>query len=218
MPDDSYLDPYRDSALRHGADFPVTLWASRRSQQVRFEVFNELCDMSGKRLLDAGCSRGDLAEFLIEQGVDFARYVGVDGLANVIEYAQRRRLARCEFHRGDFVGDSSLLATGQPQVVLISGALNTMTDVQVFTVLEAAWSAAEEALIFNFLSDLCSIAAPPQDDFARRLDALRLLEWATSKTWSVVFRQDYFSAGHDASIIMRKVGLKMPAMPRRRGE
>ena len=213
MPNDAYLDPYRDSALRHGADFQVTLWASRRSQQVRFEVFTELCDLSGKRLLDAGCSRGDLAAFLVEQGVDFARYVGIDGLANVIAYAQGRRLERCEFHHGDFVTDPSLLATGRPEVILISGSLNTMTDVQVFTVLEAAWAQASEALIFNFLSDRCAIAAPPQDDFARRLDALRLIEWATGKTWSVVFRQDYFARGHDACIMMRKPGITVAPTP-----
>lgn len=204
MPDDAYLDPYRDSALRHGADFEVTLWASRRSQQVRFEMFAEMHGLSGKRLLDAGCSRGDLAAFLLEQGVDFASYVGIDGLANVIEFARQRRLERCAFHHGDFVTDTSLLSTDRPDVILISGALNTMSDVQVFTVLEGAWAAAGEALIFNFLSDRCSIEAPPQDDFARRLDALRLIEWATSKTWSVVFRQDYFVAGHDATILMRK--------------
>jgi SAM-dependent methyltransferase len=204
MANDTYLDPYRDSALRHGSEFGVTLWANRRSQQVRFNVFNELYELAGKRLLDAGCSRGDLAAYLVEQGIDYASYVGIDGLASVVKYATERRLDRCTFHEGDFLTDASLLETGRPQVILISGSLNTMSDVQVFTVLEAAWERASEAFIFNFLSDVCGRAAPPQDDFARRLDTLKLIEWATSKTWSVVFRQDYFVAGHDATIMMRK--------------
>jgi len=204
MTDDAYLDPYRDSSLRHGSDFPVTLWASRRSQQLRFEVFNEMCYLSGKRILDAGCSRGDLAAFLIERGTEFASYVGVDGLANVIDYAKKRRLDRCEFHRGDFVIDTSLLGLGEPQVILLSGSLNTMTDIQVFSVLEAAWEQAVETVMFNFLSDRCGPAAPAQDSFARRLDTVHMIEWALSKCSSVVFRQDYFPAGHDATILMRK--------------
>jgi len=207
MPDDSYLDPYRDSALRHGTNFTVTLWASHKSQQTRFEVFNELCFLAGKRILDAGCSRGDLAAFLVQRGVEFDRYVGIDALANVIEYATKRRLDRCEFHHGDFIVNTDLLGLGDPQVILISGSLNTMTDAQVFTVLEAAWGYAGETLIFNFLSDRCGIKAPPQDSFARRLDSLAMIEWALGKSTSVVFRQDYFAAGHDATIMVRKTGI-----------
>ena len=204
MPDDAYLDPYRDSLLRHGTDFSVTLWANRRSQQLRFEVFNEMCYLPGKRILDAGCSRGDLAEFLIDRGVEFEQYVGVDGLASVVEYANGRKLARCQFHHADFVTDTSILGLGDPQVIAISGALNTMTDAQVFRVLEAAWASTSETLLFNFLSDRCGRKAPPQDSFARRLDTLHMIEWSLSKSYSAVFRQDYFAAGHDATIMIRK--------------
>ena len=64
MSQDAYLQPYRESAETHGTEFEVTLWANRRAQLLRFEVFAQMCDMSGKRVLDAGCSRGDLATFL----------------------------------------------------------------------------------------------------------------------------------------------------------
>lgn len=205
MPDDAYLDPYRDAALHHGNDFTVTLWASEASQVRRFAVFTEMCDLEDKRILDAGCSRGDLAGYLIERGLAFAHYTGIDGLPKVIDYAASRKLPNCDFLAGDFVAEPDLLGRGDPQVILISGTLNTMTDTQAMAVLEAAWRHAGEALAFNFLSDRCGPGAPPQDDFARRLDTLRLIEWATSKTWCVTFRQDYFRQGHDATIAMRKV-------------
>jgi SAM-dependent methyltransferase len=202
---DRYLEPYRKSQAKVGSDFEVTLWASPQSQRRRFQVFREMCMLDGKRVLDAGCSRGDLAEYLVEAGVNYEHYIGIDGLPEVIEFARARGLPRSEFHAGDFVREPRLLSIGRPDVVCISGTLNTMTDEQVFTVLEGAWQAAGQVLMFNFLSDLCSDEAPVQDDFARRLSATQLLRWATARTWCVVFRQDYFRAGHDATIMMRRV-------------
>jgi SAM-dependent methyltransferase len=204
MTTDAYLDPYRASSQEHGTNFGVTLWASEKSQRVRFDVFAQMCFLPGKRLLDAGCSRGDLAAHLIEQGIDFAHYTGIDALPNVIEHAQSRRFDRCTFVAGDFVADPKLLRTGDPQVVLISGSLNTMADAHVFATLEAAWAAAGETLLFNFLSDKCGPDAVPQDDFARRLNTVQLLEWAASKTSQFAYRQDYFPHGHDGTVMMRK--------------
>ena len=52
MPSDPYLDPYRDYHDEHGSDFGVTLWASPESQRLRFDVFTQMCFMTGKRVLD----------------------------------------------------------------------------------------------------------------------------------------------------------------------
>jgi hypothetical protein len=205
MSDDHYLDPYRESELRHGTSFGVTLWANERTQQRRFEVFTELCYLHGKRLLDAGCSRGDLAQFLFENHIDFAGFVGIDGMANVIDFANNRRIPQCRFEHGDFVTNPDLLGEGDPQVILISGTLNTMTDAQIQVVLEGAWSHTSEVLLFNFLSDRCASKAPLQDDFSRRLNTLEMIKWATSKTPAVTYRQDYLAHGHDGTIMMSRV-------------
>lgn len=201
---DAYLEPYRQSHARHGAGFDVTLWANPRSQRLRFEVFTQMCFLGGRRVLDAGCSRGDFADFLLEKQVPFERYIGVDGLCEVIQHAQGRGRPRCEFHCGDFVTTPAVLRLGDPDVIVISGSLNTMTDRQVYQVLEAAWAATSRTLLFNFLSDKAAANAPAQVDYSRRLDAIRLIEWALSKTWQVQFRQDYFRLGHDATIMMEK--------------
>ncbi len=92
-----------------------------------------------------------------------------------------------------------------PQILLISGTLNTMTFRQVIHSLDMAWNAVEEAMIFNFLSDRCGPGATPQVDPARRHGTSKLIDWALKRTWSVQFRQDYFPHGHDATIMMRKV-------------
>lgn len=204
MKQDHYLDPYRQSHLRHGSAFEVTLWASPKSQQRRFEVFSHMIYLPGKRLLDAGCSRGDLADWLLRQDLQFEHYVGVDALEEVVQYARSRNLPRCEFLCEDFLKDAAVLVHGNPQIVIVSGSLNTMSDQQVERVLENTWRAAGEALAFNFLSDRCDPQAPMQSGPARRLNAMRLLDWALSKTSQVAYRQDYFRHGHDATIVMRK--------------
>ncbi|MGB0769096.1 MAG: class I SAM-dependent methyltransferase, partial [Phycisphaeraceae bacterium] len=161
---DHYLEPYRDAHGDHGSDFRVTLWANERSQRLRFKVMTQMVFMPGKRVLDAGCSRGDFAAYLCEKDVAYASFVGVDAVEPVIDFAQSRGLPRASFVAGDFVADPSLLSVGSPQVVAISGSLNTMDDDTVMSLLDRAWRATSETLIFNFLSDRASADAPAQTD------------------------------------------------------
>ena len=204
MVKDRYLDPYRQSEAQYGSSFEVTLWANETAQKLRFDIFTQMCDLSGKRIVDAGCSRGDLAAYLLDRSVDFESYMGVDGLSDVIAFAEQRNLPRCSFHAGDFLVEPELLSVSNPQVICISGSLNTMTDKQVLTALESAWAATDETLLFNFLPDLARLQAPQQTSPARRLNALRLIRWATGRSGRMVYRQDYFRHGHDATIKMSK--------------
>ncbi|MEX2386948.1 MAG: methyltransferase domain-containing protein, partial [Phycisphaeraceae bacterium] len=179
---DAYLQPYREAHGDHGSDFAVTLWASPKTQKRRFELFTQMCFFAGKRVLDAGCSRGDFAHYLLQHDIPYGRYIGIDGLNEVIAFAQQRKLDRAEFHHGDIVTHPQLLRTGKPQIIAISGTLNTMADETAMRLLDQAWDAAGEALIFNFLSDRCGPDAPPQLDPARRLDTLALIDWALQHT------------------------------------
>jgi SAM-dependent methyltransferase len=205
MSSDNYLNPYRDHIREHGGDhFDVTLWASPFSQRKRFLIFTQMQDFKNRVVLDAGCSLGDFAAFLVERNTGFRKYIGIDGLPEVIKNASARGIARSEFQHGDFLANPMLLRTGLPDTIVISGALNTMTDRQAMTVLQNAWRATSDVLIFNFLSGACGEGAPLQDTIARRLDTHALLKWATDSTPYVQFRQDYFRDGHDATIFMSK--------------
>lgn len=199
-----YVEPYRDAHDDHGSGFGVTLWANQRSQRLRFRVMTEMVFMTGKRVLDAGCSRGDFAAYLQEMGVGYERFIGVDAVEPVIAFAKGRDLPEAHFVAGDFVADGDLLGIESPQVIAISGSLNTMPDEVALSLLDKAWASAGETLVFNFLSDRAGQGAPTDLDPARRLPALQLLDWAFSHTSSVQFRQDYFGHGHDATIAMRK--------------
>ncbi len=204
MQTDDYLDAYRRSHDRHGSDFEVTLWASPQTQRRRFEVMARMTRLADRRVLDVGCSRGDMATFMLERGIDFEHYIGIDALAEVIEYARGRDLPRCEFHCADVLDDPRPMMHAGAEVVCISGTLNTMSQDQALALLEQAWAAAGRTLIFNFLSDRCGPEAPPQTYPARRFDTMAMLDWALMQTPITALRQDYLPHGHDATILMRR--------------
>jgi SAM-dependent methyltransferase len=204
MSQDKYLDPYRESFREHGSTFGVTLWASPFSQRKRFLVFTQMLDLTNRTILDAGCSLGDFAGFLVERNIPFRKYIGIDGLPDIIKSATQRNLPKTQFLAGDFLADPAFLKTSNPDTIVISGSLNTMSDAQAITVLRNAYRATSDVLMFNFLSGSCGPDAPLQDTVARRLDTHALLRWAMEQTPYVMFRQDYFRDGHDATIFMSK--------------
>ena len=207
----SYLAPYEAAAKRHGASFEATLWASRDGQVARFRVISEMADLDGRTVVDAGSGCGDLATFLREQGIHVARYIGLEGVAEVACAACDCAPPGAEFQHVDFVKDESVFERLAPDVVVFSGSLNTFDQRDALAVLDRAWRAvtarpapgASRAGVFNFLSDRCSEALLRQPTSpARRFDTLALLGWAFERTAHVRFRQDYFPEGHDATIAM----------------
>lgn len=203
VPDD-YLRPYQEAVETYGSNFHVTLWAHPKSQRLRFEAFTTSIDFAHRRVLDIGCSRGDLAEYLTQHEPNYAAYVGIDPLPSVIDFARQRGLPRAEFVAGDAITHPELIAEAKPDIVTVSGTLNTMDFDTAGSLLEPAWHATRQALVFNFLSDRPGPDAVLAQHPAVRLPTFRLLDWALTRTWNVVLRQDYFPDGHDAMIVMRK--------------
>lgn len=203
MPD--YLEPYQKALDTHGPGFEATLWCSRRAQLVRFDVLLDMVDLTDLRLVDAGCGMGDLAAYVNNvKKIKLERYIGVDGLAEVIAGAKTRKLDNTEFIAADFVAQPRVLATGQPHVIFFSGSLNTVAESQARKIIYEAYNITENAVVFNFLSDKCNSETAAKDTGpASRFDTLDWIKWSLSVTPIVRFRQDYL-AGHDATIAMYK--------------
>ncbi len=147
-----YLYPYHQAREQGARGFDALLWASREGQRVRFEAIAQLCPLAEKRILDVGCGRADLLGYLLESGIVPAHYMGLDGISASLRAARRRKYARCEILRAaDFVRKPEALQVGA-DVVIFSGTLNTLSRPQFYRTLRAAWAAAGEALVFNFLS------------------------------------------------------------------
>ena len=146
-----YLEPYRRAAARHGGEFGALLWASPRTQAARFEAMTQVVSFEGKRVLDVGCGRADLLDYLVERGIVVASYAGIEGVAELVEAARTKGHANMEIVEGDFVRRPEVMNVGA-DVIAISGALNTAEDEAFYETIRRAFEAAREAVVFNFLS------------------------------------------------------------------
>ncbi len=208
-----YLAPYRTILDAHGPSFEATGWKNRDMQIVRFDVLLDMADTTGRVVIDAGSGQGALVDRMIELGVEYGRYVGLDAMPEMVEQSRARRPPEAEFHTIDFAREHDAFSrfsrdSGGPgvDIILFSGSLNTMEQADAAASLERAWSAAREAVVFNFLSDRAPAALLQQDPSpARRLDTMALIDWALKKSPLVQFRQEYLG-GHDATIALFKPG------------
>ena len=146
-----YLQPYQRAVKRHGADFPALLWASRRTQELRFDALVRLADPTGLAVLDLGCGRADFYDFLVKREMTPRRYVGVEGVRELAEAARKKRLADARIIVADFVREPRRMQVNA-DIIYCSGALNTIQGDDFYTTLACAFAAAKRALVFNFLS------------------------------------------------------------------
>ena len=152
-PDDPapYLRPYLDAARAHGEGFRSLLWASPRTQSVRFEALTRIVDFRGRLVCDAGCGRADLLDHLDRAGIAVADYTGIEAVDALAAAAERKQRPGVRVRRGDFVREPVRLFVGA-EVLAFSGSLNTADDAAFYGTLRRAFDATAWALVFNFLS------------------------------------------------------------------
>ena len=144
---------YSDRLRQYGATPAGVDWSSRESQRLRFIQLLKLINLdSAPSLIDYGCGYGALAQYLIEEHLDFT-YVGFDLAESMVEAA--RSLIddeRCRFTARE--------ADLQPaDYVLASGIFNVklQTDDEawheyVVNVLDSLASLGSKGFAFNMLS------------------------------------------------------------------
>lgn len=199
----AHLQHYRDLIDDVGPGFEATGWRRKDFQSERFRVFMQMQDFEGRVILDAGAGRADLAAHLLDSGIQFERFIAVEAMPEMAELIESRAMPGVEVACYDFAtaGDAFSRFDGV-DVTLFSGSLNTMPFESARGVLQRAWESAGEGILFNFLSDRCPPELLKKDSGpANRFDTLALIDWATSETSLVRFRQDYLG-GHDATIAM----------------
>src|SRR3954468_23327877 len=127
IPPEPYLLPYLRAADKHGADFPSLLWASPQTQAARFDAIQRLGCPHGKSVLDVGCGRADLLDFLLDRGVRPADYVGIEAVEDLARAAEtkHRRMNDVSIIRADFAREPLRLFVAA-DVVIFSGSLNTI--------------------------------------------------------------------------------------------
>ena len=194
-----YLKPYLTAARRYGGGFGSLLWASPRTQRLRFDALIRAVGgdvLRGRRLLDLGCGRADLLDHLRQRKVEPAAYVGIEAVPELADVAAAKGATVV---RGDFVRDPDLMRSAGADVVVVSGSFNTVDRATFDPCVRAAWAAAGTALAFNFLAST-ELAGQPHLTWHRPAD-LRAL--AASLSADVGYWDDYLPG--DATVVIRRV-------------
>jgi SAM-dependent methyltransferase len=120
---------------------------------------------AGRNVLDVGCGRGDLLEYLRGTGREPKEYIGVEAVPELASAAEVNGKAwdgggeRVRIVRKDFVAEPACLFTCS-DVVAISGSLNTADDEVFYSTLRRAYDATAHDLVFNFLCSSELAGAP----------------------------------------------------------
>ena len=192
-----YLKPYLTAAEKYGAGFGTLLWASPKTQAIRFTALLRAVDFTGKTVLDVGAGRADLLQFMIAKRIRPKRYIALEAVDVLADAAEEKKLPDARIIRGDFVSDPSLLEQ-RADIIAISGSLNTLDEAAFYRTLKAAWAATRTTLVFNFLSSPY-LAASPWLTWHR---PEAVLAFAGSLCDRPKLWEDYLSG--DATLMMRK--------------
>src|SRR5439155_19647702 len=138
----AYLQPYARAVRRHGPDFRALLWASRQTQETRFEAMLQLADPTGRAVLDLGCGCADLLDFLLAHGFAPSRYVGLEGVDELADAAESKGHAIAQIARVDFVREPGRIAAAKADIVFCSGAFNTIDTADFYAAIANAFAAA----------------------------------------------------------------------------
>jgi hypothetical protein len=155
----TYLRPYLAAAEKYGAGFGTLLWASPRTQAARFKALLRAIDINGKTVLDVGCGRADFLEHMLKHRAIPRSYIGLEAVKDLAVAAAVKRFPNCQIICGDFVQNPELLEMNA-DVLFYSGSLNTMDRDDFFNCLRGGFTAAKQAVVFNFLASATLAAAP----------------------------------------------------------
>jgi SAM-dependent methyltransferase len=150
MSSPAYLRPYLDAAERHGGKFESLLWANPSAQAARFAALARWSELKDRTVLDAGCGRADLLDYLISQGVSPVQYIGIEAVQALAQAADDKTHPNMTIIRGDFIDDPTLLEQ-EADVIIFSGSLNTLCADDFYQTLRLAWGHTRSELAFNFL-------------------------------------------------------------------
>jgi SAM-dependent methyltransferase len=147
-----YLTPYLRAAMMHRDGFGSLLWANPETQTIRFDAIQRLGKLGGKSMLDVGCGRADLYDYLLAKNVKVNDYIGLEAVPALADAVERKmdQYPNVSVIRADFVAEPQRLFVAA-DVIVFSGSLNTLEESDFTNVIRRAFDAAAEAVVFNYL-------------------------------------------------------------------
>lgn len=144
---------YYDALVRQHDNPAVSVgWSTTYAQTLRFEVLSMVGDLNQASVLDCGCGRGDLLQYLSNEGIS-CDYLGVDASAHMIQEA-RKCYPDHTFKHVDFMDDDFRVSV---DYVLASGAMSyRVEDPKAYLeeTIFKLFSMAKRGLAFNLLSQV----------------------------------------------------------------
>ena len=149
-----YVISFFDKTLQLNGDRPEAVGWSQKGQQLRFkDLLGIDNDIRGKRVLDYGCGKGDLYQFLKDKNIPVS-YTGFDINHNLISLA-KSKFPEAEFRVFDIEEER---LNEDFDYIFLCGVFNLKVagiDETVRNVLKRLFERCNIALAFNALSDHC---------------------------------------------------------------
>ncbi len=169
-------------------------WGSRESQIKRFEILLSLVDVNNKIVVDAGCGFGDLYLFMIKNGKNPLKYIGIEVHPEIAKIAAQN--TNQDILVLDVLSDQEKLPAAD--IYLASGSLNYLTYSETYTFIECCFKKSREAFVFNILSTHADYMEKGYNYFSPS----ELLAFCMRMTRKVTLKHDYMP--HDFTIAMYK--------------
>src|SRR5438128_547459 len=117
----TYLAPYLRAAAKEANLFKALLWSSPDSQALRFAALVRHCPMAGLNILDAGCGRADLLDYLLAAKIIPAHYTGLEAVPQFLAAAHAKQYAgfrNALIIDADFIQNPALMLVGADAIIL----------------------------------------------------------------------------------------------------
>ncbi len=144
------LKNYESLLAKYGDDPRSCQWKDRASQNLRFDVLEEVADLNGARVLDLGCGTADFFYHLKKKDIS-ANYTGYDLSPAMVNFIKQKNPS-CRV----FVRD--ILKEGVAETFdycLISGIFNNKISNNwrfLTAVLETLWPHIRKGIAFNLIT------------------------------------------------------------------
>ena len=137
---------YKKAIKRYGISAKGVHWNSEFNQYKRFEILTSFIKDSIKNssIVDAGCGFGEYYNYLFDNDLKPASYLGIDCEEGMVILASKRFL-NTQFIIQDILKDELIDA----DYYICSGAMNILNKEEIFIFIEKCFAASNKAFIFN---------------------------------------------------------------------
>ena len=180
---------YQKSIRKYGISAKGVHWNSQHSQYIRFEVLSDFIKdtIKNSSIVDAGCGFGEFYNYLFDNDLKPASYIGVDCELAMIELASKRFL-NTEFYLQNILEDKLFIA----DYYLCSGAMNILEKEELFLFIKKCFEISNYGFIFNIL----------KEDSFNKVSLDEILDYCKKLSEEIEIKDNYLD--NDISIYLKK--------------